>query len=177
MFLARRLWAGGKQAVGTTPSETTLFFFREKALVLSSCLGLRAGRSSLRQAGQAGQGQSKGRTRHLSLREERGLTHNFQGTVFCYFCFRGRWQERKGRRGKQVRKLAPEKQWCNPHWRGYHNMLLKTTGMFKGINQFTVSINIFLRGRCSSIHMRSWLPKYNSETTRQGKNHISLLRK
>lgn len=52
-----------------------------------------------------------GTARPCSLKEERGVTLCSPGTVFCYLCFRGRWQDSKGRRkkGKQIRKLAPEK--------------------------------------------------------------------
>jgi len=44
-----------------------------------------------------------GIARPLGLREEWGLTHDFSGAVFCYFCFRGSWQERKTRRREASR--------------------------------------------------------------------------
>lgn len=52
-----------------------------------------------------------GRARPCSLKDERGLTHYSSGTVFCYLCFRDRWQDSKGRRKKrkQISKLASEK--------------------------------------------------------------------
>lgn len=44
-----------------------------------------------------------GRARLCSLKDERGLTHCSSGTVFCYRCFRGRWQDSKGRKKKGSR--------------------------------------------------------------------------
>lgn len=89
-FLTRRPRAGGKRAAGAALSETICFMKRLwcSALALVSELG----------APDGGRHLPAGRARPLSLREEQGLTCGFSGTVLCYFCFRHKWQERKGGR-------------------------------------------------------------------------------
>lgn len=81
-FLARKPWAGGKQAAAAVPSETICFMKRLWCSALTSVSELEAPGGSRH--------LPMGRARSLSLRKARGLAYCISGTVFCYFCFRGR---------------------------------------------------------------------------------------
>lgn len=81
--------AGGKRAASTEPSHWNCYTRSAQVPELGSPGGVRE--------------LPAGRARPCSPKEERGLTRYSSGTAFCCLCFRGRWQDSKGRRIKGSR--------------------------------------------------------------------------